>query len=130
MIYGMPRTRRSGSWLPAQPNQLFGREAELADLIQLLGATGVRLVCVTGAAGAGKTRLAIAAASQLSVVGMERVWFVDLAPIQDPRQVFGAIGRATGVREHRGELAQARVQRHIGEERVLLVLDNFEQVLA
>lgn len=125
----MPRARRHASSLPAQPNALIGRERELSDLLELLGSRGVRLVTVTGAAGTGKTRLAVAAASQFTASGQDPVWFVDLAPIHDPRQVLGAIGRATGVREQRGELVQARLERHIGQRRVLLVLDNFEQVL-
>jgi predicted ATPase/DNA-binding CsgD family transcriptional regulator len=68
-------------------------------------------------------------AARLAPHFADGVWFVDLAPIHDPRLVVSAIGRAAGVREQRGELAQARVERLIGQRQILLVLDNFEQVL-
>jgi predicted ATPase/DNA-binding NarL/FixJ family response regulator len=126
----MARRARTLQSLPASPNPLIGREHELQSVLQLLDSTGVRLVTVTGPAGAGKTRLAVSAASQYRHRAVDGVWFVDLAPIDEPRQVLTAIGRATGVHEHRGALAPERIQRHIGQRRVLLLLDNFEQVLA
>ncbi|MBV9895934.1 MAG: tetratricopeptide repeat protein [Chloroflexi bacterium] len=128
------RGRRSRAtalvFLPAQPNPLIGRERELAALRELLTRPSVRMVTVCGPAGTGKTRLAVAAAAeQPRASSADGVWFVDLAPIHEPHLVPTAIGRAIGLRELRGELAQARLQRHIGEHEIALLLDNFEQVL-
>src|SRR5260370_30427952 len=126
----MPRVRRRATSLPAQPNPLIGRERELGAILELLCTPGVRLVTVTGPAGAGKTRLALAAAAESARYAVDGVWFVDLAPVPDPQLVLTAIGRATGVREARGEPAPARIKRQIGQRQVLLLLDNFEQVLS
>lgn len=120
------RTRRPRTRLPGQPSLLIGRDRELDLATELLTTPAVRLLTITGPAGAGKTRLAIEVAAGWT----DMVWFVDLAPIHDPQLVATAIGRAAGVREHRGELAQARIVRHIGARHILLLLDNFEQVLA
>ncbi len=123
------RVRRSFG-LPAQPGPLIGRERELEAAAQLLSAADVRLLTITGPPGAGKTRLGVAVAMSLAAMAPDGVWFVDLAPIHDARLLPTAIGRAAGVREQRGELAQARVQRHIGQRTLLLLLDNFEHILA
>ncbi len=123
------RARRSFG-LPAQPGPLIGRERELEAAAQLLSAADVRLLTITGPPGAGKTRLGVAVAMNLAALAPDGVWFVDLAPIHDARLLPTAIGRAAGVREQRGELAQARVERHIGQRTLLLLLDNFEHILA
>jgi predicted ATPase/DNA-binding CsgD family transcriptional regulator len=121
------RNRRPKTALPGQPSSLIGREVEINLATELLTTPAVRLITITGPAGAGKTRLALEVAASRWT---DTVWFVDLTPIHDSRLVATAIGRAAGVREHRGELAQARVERHIGTRHILLLLDNFEQVLA
>ena len=123
------RVGRLGRPLPAQPNPLIGRERDLAAIVERLSLPTVRLITITGPAGAGKTRLALAVAGDFSAHASDGIWLVDLAPVREPQLVFTTVARATGVREQRGELAQARIQRHIGQRRVLLVLDNFEQVL-
>src|SRR5216683_2401355 len=109
------RARRLPHALPAQPGPLIGRARELEAAIQQLSSADVRLLTITGPPGAGKTRLAVAVAASLATQAPDGVWFVDLAPIHEARLLPTAIGRAAGVREQRGELAQARVERHIGQ---------------
>jgi predicted ATPase/DNA-binding CsgD family transcriptional regulator len=109
---------------------LIGRGRELEEAAERLAAQNVRLLTITGPPGAGKTRLGLAVAAKVASSAPDGVWFVDLAPIHDARLLPTAIGRAAGVREQRGELAQARIARHIGERQILLLLDNFEHLLA
>src|ERR1700738_3517556 len=97
------RNRRSTKGLPGQPSPLIGRERELDLATTLLTTPAVRLISITGPAGAGKTRLAVEVAATRWT---DTVCFVALAPIHDPRLVATAIGRAAGVREQRDELAQ------------------------
>jgi predicted ATPase len=82
---------------------------------------GARLLTLTGPGGSGKTRLAIEAAAELVPEFRGGVFWVELAPIDDPELVLEEIGRTLGARD---DLA-----RHIGERELLLVLDNFEQVV-
>src|SRR5258708_12163307 len=120
---------RRGWALPGQPGPLIGRESELEAAEQRLATHDVRLLTITGPPGAGKTRLAVAVAAKLASASSDGVWFVDLAPIHDARLLPTAIGRTAGVREQRGELARARIERHIGDRQILLLLDNFEHLL-
>ena len=123
------RRARRGWALPGQPGPLIGRERELEAAEQTLATQDVRLLTITGPPGAGKTRLAVAVAAKLASASPDGAWFVDLAPIHDARLLPTAIGRAAGVREQRGELARARIERHIGDRQILLLLDNFEHLL-
>ena len=110
--------------LPLQPTPLVGRDSELEWARQQLRSPNVRLLTITGTAGAGKTRLAIALAASIGARA-----FADLAAIRDPDLVLPAIARALGLREQRGEPARTRLVRHIRDRRMLLILDNLEQVL-
>src|SRR6266542_506675 len=94
--------------LPLQPTPLVGRDSELEWARQQLRSPDVRLLTITGTAGAGKTRLAIALAP---IIGARA--FADLAAIRDPDLVLPAIARALGLREQRGEPARTRLVRHI-----------------
>jgi predicted ATPase len=125
---GSPGLRRPH--LPVPPTGILGREAELATVTDLLARPGVRLVTLVGPGGIGKTRLALEVAAQQSVSGpYEGVWFVDLAPVADPDQVPGAIAAALGIRpEGSGPVLDLLADR-LRDRPVLLVLDNFEQVL-
>src|SRR5262245_54233897 len=90
----------------------------------------VRLLTLTGTAGTGKTRLATALGQSLVDAFEDGVWFVDLAPIDDPTGVVPAIGRALGLRHQAGEqMGVESLVNFLREKRLLLVLDNFEQVL-
>jgi hypothetical protein len=79
--------------LPVPANPLVGRANEIVDIGRLLG-DGARLVTVTGPGGVGKTRFALAAASEASDRFADGVWFVDLSPVRDPALVGATIAHA------------------------------------
>lgn len=116
-----PTVRRRRN-LPAPPTPLIGREREIEELAALLRGPA-RLVTLTGPGGTGKTRLALAAAEALCDDFAEGAHFVDLAPLRDPAAVAPAIAHALDL-DPEVELAP-----QLREDRALLVLDNFEQVL-
>ncbi|MBA3787785.1 MAG: adenylate/guanylate cyclase domain-containing protein [Actinobacteria bacterium] len=107
--------------LPIPANPLVGRNKEVFDVRRLL-ANGARLVTVTGPGGVGKTRFALTAASEASDRFPDGVWFVDLSPIRDPALVSPMIAHAV---EADGDLVH-----HLRDATSLLVIDNFEQVVA
>ena len=89
----------------------------------------VRLVTLTGPGGTGKTRLALAAATELAAE-LGRAFFVDLAPVRDAGIVGSAIAAVLGVEETADLPLVEAIARRLGDDPALLVLDNFEQVLA
>jgi predicted ATPase/DNA-binding CsgD family transcriptional regulator len=115
--------------LACPPNRLVGREEELALAAQLLLAKDARLVTVSGVAGVGKTRLALAAAAQVATTLAEGAWFIDLAPIRDPGEVLAVVARTVGLPVDGRRSSLALLSARFAERTVLLVLDNFEQVL-
>jgi predicted ATPase/DNA-binding CsgD family transcriptional regulator len=110
--------------LPRPLTKLVAREEEVAMVCALLGVA--RLVTLTGPAGVGKTRVAIAAAAAAS--GRGEILFVDLAPVQEPREVAGVLALALAARDGEGLSGVQRIADAIGERRLLLVLDNCEHV--
>jgi predicted ATPase/DNA-binding CsgD family transcriptional regulator len=118
--------------LPAQPTPLVGREGELATIHERLAEEATRLLTLTGPAGVGKTRLALAAAAQLAEDAArfpEGVVWVDLTPIRDPDLVLGGIAAAVGLLEVGARSLLERLEEALTGRRQLVVLDNFEQVL-
>jgi predicted ATPase/class 3 adenylate cyclase len=115
--------------LPAQPTPLIGRDHVVATLGQLLRREDVRLVTLTGPGGMGKTRLAIQTASELHEVFVDGEYFVSLAPIHDPMLVIPTIARAFGIRDGVGQSNLSRLEEVLQRKQVLLLLDNFEQVV-
>jgi predicted ATPase len=107
--------------LPEQPTPFVGREKELGDVLALLADERIRLLTLTGAGGSGKTRLAVQAAAEAVDAHEHGVWWVPLQAVRDPDLVVPAIGSTIGVA---GDLAE-----QIGARRMLLALDNLEQVL-
>lgn len=119
-----------GRWrLPAQRLRLIGREHERSLLTELLGRADVGMVTITGPAGVGKTRLAVAAADDLLHAFADGVALADLAALRDPDLVIAAIARAVGVAEIAGVPLLDTVCDMLRDRRVLLLVDNFEQVL-
>lgn len=115
--------------LPAAPTPLVGRQAEQAELISILTGMGGRLVTLTGTGGVGKTRLAIEVANGLAEHFAAGVFFVPLAPLQETALVVSAIANELGVSETAQQPLLETVKSHLRNERVLLVLDNFEHLL-
>jgi predicted ATPase len=116
--------------LPAQPTALFGRERELASLREILAAAETRLVTLVGPGGTGKTRLALQVAADVLEQYPDGVWWISLASVADPDLVLSTISAALGVRESAGEPLAATLAAHLRSRRMLLLLDNFEQVVA
>lgn len=129
-VPGLPQTfppLRTGSTrpnnLPTLAARLLGREVEQQKLIELI--TANRLVTLAGPGGIGKTRLALDIAKAVLARFPAGVWFVDLAPIDDPELLLPEIASTTGVDDTGdGGLAAA-----LSDEPRLLLLDNFEQLV-
>jgi predicted ATPase/class 3 adenylate cyclase len=112
--------------LPVPPTPLVDRERDVAELVARLRRAEVRLVTLTGPGGIGKTRVAIEAASRVAACFPDGVVFVDLAAVDDPAAVIPTVADALGAPPH-GQTVAALVHT-IGAQRLLLVLDNLEQV--
>lgn len=120
---------RSGSHLPAPTAALIGREHDVAHVSDLLRRDDVRLVTLIGPGGVGKTRLAVEVAHALRDHFRDGVWFVPLAPIGDPSLAVPTIARVLGVREAADRPLSDSLADHLRERDVLLLLDNFEQIV-
>jgi class 3 adenylate cyclase len=113
--------------LPVQLTSFVGRSAELSQVRELLSEN--RLLTLTGAGGAGKTRLAIEVAAQLSGEFSDGVWCVDLAPITDAELVPLTVARAFGLPDQPGRSTMDTLTRFVADRQMLVVLDNCEHLL-
>ncbi|WP_371934588.1 LuxR C-terminal-related transcriptional regulator [Mycobacterium sp. TY815] len=113
--------------LPAQLTSFIGRQAEMAAVRHLV--VGNRLVTLTGAGGAGKTRLAVEAVAQLGAQFSDGIWYVDLAPITNPAVVPVTTARTLGLPDQPGLSNVETLVRYFGEKETLLLLDNCEHLL-
>lgn len=115
--------------LPVPATTFLGRERELADLVALLGAPHTRLLTLTGAGGSGKTRLALRLAETTISEYSDGVWFVGFADISNPELIAPTICQALALSEHAQLEPIDRLTHAIAERRILLVLDNLEQLV-
>jgi len=113
--------------LPVQLTSFVGREAQISEVRQLLAVN--RLVTLTGAGGAGKTRLAAQVAAELAGEFGDGVSYVDLAPVTDPDVVAVAVARALGLPDQPGRSTMDTLLRSVRDRRMLVVLDNCEHLL-
>jgi len=116
--------------LPIQPTPFVGREQEVTTARDLLLREDVRLLTLTGPGGIGKTRLSLQVAADLSDRFADGVFFVNLAPIREPESVLAAIAQALAVKETTEHSLLELLQAFLREKQVLLLLDNFEQVVS
>lgn len=116
--------------LPTQPTPLIGREQELVDVASLLRREEIRLLTLSGVGGTGKTRLAVQLAADLLEEFPDGVFFVNLASIRDPSLVLATVAETLAVRERTGQSLEETLAEYLRERRLLLLLDNFEHVLA
>src|SRR5215211_4869243 len=116
--------------LPLQVTPLVGRERVVDEVRRRLLRPELRLLTLSGPGGIGKTRLALQAAAELLDEFQDGVFFVPLATVTDPQLVVSAVMGTLGVRET-GDLSLVEtLKRYLRDKQMLLVLDNFEQVLA
>jgi predicted ATPase len=122
-----PGARLSNLPMPSTP--LLGREQELDAVTQLLLRDEVRLVTLTGPGGTGKTRLGLQAAANLNAAFTDGTFFVSLAANTDARLVMSTIAQTFGIFENPVRSVAEGVITHLHEKHLLLLLDNFEQVV-
>jgi predicted ATPase/class 3 adenylate cyclase len=123
-----PRTLAVPSNLPSQVTSFVGRDHEIEEIGALL--LRLRLVTLTGPGGTGKTRLSLQVAEASSSTFAGGVFFVELAPIVDPGLIATTIAHAIGLPEEAARPVIDSLEDHLRDLNVLLVLDNFEQVVA
>jgi predicted ATPase/class 3 adenylate cyclase len=115
--------------LPRQATPLIGREMEIEDVCAMVRRSDVTLVTLAGPGGTGKTRLGLQVAADLLEEFADGVWFVELAALTDAGLVLSNIAQALGVKEAAGKSLVDTLRAYLAEKELLLVLDNFEQVL-
>ncbi len=113
--------------LPVLRSPFVARGGELDRLGALVAQN--RVVTLTGVGGVGKTRLALQGAANLSERFADGIWFVDLAPLEDPRLVVTEVASTLGVRELEGRALMASLVEAIGSKSLLLILDNCEHLI-
>lgn len=113
--------------LPIQLTSFIGREKEILEIKRLLGAT--RLLTLTGAGGAGKTRLSLQVATDLLDGFKDGAWFIELAPLSDPNLVPQTIAASLGLQNQSARPMLDALNDYLKEKNLLLVLDNCEHLI-
>lgn len=133
-----PTTRRSAqarrqpklSSLPAPPTAIIGREQEVRQALALLAGPDGRLLTLTGPGGVGKTRLALAVAIAGAPALADGAVYIPLEAVREPEQVVTSIAQSLGVAPAEGRPLRESLAEAVRHRRLLLVLDNFEHLLA
>ncbi|MBV7334797.1 protein kinase [Chloroflexi bacterium TSY] len=116
--------------LPPQPTPFIGREQELVEIKQLLqGEANCRLLTLVGPGGIGKTRLALAAAAQVSDAFPDGVYFIGLASVSDPEFIVSAIAEALDINFYDEAAPKTQLLDHLSQKRRCLIIDNVEHLL-
>lgn len=116
--------------LPAPMTSMVNRVNDLAAVNALILRDDVRLLTLLGPPGMGKTRLAVQTARQVLPHFAHGAWFVDLSAVFDPNLVLPSIGLALGLTLGSGQSPDEQLKAELRDRHMLLVLDNFEQVVA
>jgi predicted ATPase/class 3 adenylate cyclase len=116
--------------LPPSPNRTIGRADDVRAIADRVRADGVRLLTLTGPGGVGKTRLALEAARAVRASFADGAYFVSLAALQRPEDVPGSVVGTLAIVVLSGESAGQAAERFLAAKHLLLVVDNFEHVLA
>ena len=119
----------SGSKTEKRPAEFFGRDEEIAEITELLVREGVRLLTLTGVGGVGKTTLARAIQARLSDNFADGVFFIELAAVSRPELIASAIAGPLGLRTSGAKPSIEALQDHLRDRELLLILDNFEQLI-
>ncbi len=112
--------------LPVELTSFVGRRQGLADLKRALASA--RLLTLTGTGGVGKTKLALRVGRESTRQYPDGVWFVELAPVQDPELVPQAVFTALGLQDRSSSWAVSTLSEYLADKRPLLILDNCEHV--
>ncbi|MEX2535331.1 MAG: tetratricopeptide repeat protein [Trueperaceae bacterium] len=116
--------------LPLPLTQLLGREPVLQSTVGLLRRRGVRLVTLTGPGGIGKTHLALEVAQRVQMDFPDGARWAMLASLEDAERLPSALAQIFGVQESGSYPLWDRIKDHLQDKSLLLVLDNFEQIIA
>ncbi len=114
---------------PFSLTSIIGRVHETAQLTKLLIQKNVRLLTIVGPPGVGKTRLAIHVAEEVQSHFTDGIFFVNLAPVENAEDVLSVFSEALELQDVRGATKQTALQSFLKDRNILIVLDNFEQVL-
>ncbi len=119
--------------LPPSPTAFVGRQQEIGRVVRELMASDARLLTLFGPGGIGKTRLAVEAANRLYAdrpgLFLNGIYFVPLAGVRDPEILAGSVASALGLTLQGARSPEEQLIQYLGDREVMLVLDNFEQLL-
>ncbi|HEY9529150.1 MAG TPA: NB-ARC domain-containing protein, partial [Anaerolineales bacterium] len=126
---GTAKTKQPKHNLPAQPTPFIGRAKQVAAIQELLLRTDTHLVTLLGPGGTGKTRLSLQVAQEMLDQFPDGVYFVPLADDTDANQLISRVAQCIEVREGGRPLLE-NVKDYLRDKRILMVLDNFEQLIS